>query len=75
MNTSETAIEPEKEKEEDQITNNSNNNESNNYTGNSLDSLISIAREKGFETEENKDYGAGPIDLVWNITMHPAYLR
>jgi hypothetical protein len=72
MNTSETAIEPEKEKEEDQITNNSNNNESNNDTGNSLDSLISIAREKGFETEENKDYGAGPIDLVWNITMHPA---
>ena len=42
-------------------------------TGNSskLEPLINIAKEKGFEIEQNKDYGAGPIDLVWNITTHP----
>src|SRR5205085_5421758 len=31
-----------------------------------------MAKEKGFEIEQNKDYGAGPIDLVWNIDIHPA---
>jgi hypothetical protein len=49
-----------------------NNNDDNNSVDNGLESFISIAREKGFEIEENKDYGAGPIDLVWNITTHPA---
>ena len=44
----------------------------NDNTDNSLEPLVTIAKEKGFETEENKDYGAGPIDLVWNITTHPA---
>jgi hypothetical protein len=43
--------------------------------GNGLDSLINIAREKGFGIEQNKDYGAGPIDLVWNITTHPALAK
>ena len=43
-----------------------------NNDDNGLESFITIAREKGFEIEENKDYGAGPIDLVWNITTHPA---
>jgi hypothetical protein len=38
----------------------------------SLEPLIDMAKEKGFETEQNKDYGAGPIDLVWNINIHPA---
>jgi hypothetical protein len=38
-----------------------------------LDLLINIAKEKGFEIEQqNKDYGAGPIDLVLNIEIHPA---
>ena len=70
--TSETAaIEPEKEKQV-QIRNSNNDKQNNNNTDNRLDSLISIAREKGFETQQNKDYGAGPIDLVWNITTHPA---
>src|SRR5215217_8380078 len=64
MARSETTIEREKEKES-QIRDDTNN-------GNQIDSLINIAREKGFEIEENKDYGAGPIDLVWNITIHPA---
>jgi hypothetical protein len=40
--------------------------------GSNLEPLIDIAKEKGFEIEQNKDYGAGPIDLVWNITTHPA---
>jgi hypothetical protein len=43
-----------------------------NVDNNGLESLITTAREKGFEIEENKDYGAGKIDLVWNITTHPA---
>jgi hypothetical protein len=38
-----------------------------------LDLLISMAKEKGFEIEEQKkDYGAGPVDLVLNIDVHPA---
>jgi hypothetical protein len=49
---------------------------SNNNSGDekvvSLEPLLNVAKEKGFETEQNKDYGAGPIDLVWNITTHPA---
>ena len=27
---------------------------------------------KGFEVEQDADFGAGPIDLVWNINVHPA---
>jgi hypothetical protein len=38
----------------------------------SLEPLIDMAKEKGFDTEQNKDYGAGPVDLVWNIDIHPA---
>ena len=49
-----------------------NNNNDNNNIANGLESLITIAKEKGFEIEENKDYGAGPIDLVLNINVHPA---
>jgi hypothetical protein len=41
-------------------------------TSNALDSLVSMGQEKGFEVEQNKDYGVGPIDLVWNINTHPA---
>jgi hypothetical protein len=38
----------------------------------SLGPLIDMAKEKGFEIEQDKDYGAGAIDLVWNISSHPA---
>ncbi len=31
-----------------------------------------MGQEKGFEVEQNKDYGFGIIDLVWNINTHPA---
>src|SRR5215217_3106298 len=37
-----------------------------------LDALISIAEERGFEVEENKDVGAGLIDVVFKINIHPS---
>jgi hypothetical protein len=39
---------------------------------NSLDFLSSIGKEIGFEVERNKDYGAGTIDVIWNMTVYPA---
>jgi hypothetical protein len=53
---------------QDQKTNSNNNS---NDVAVSLEPL-NIAKEKGFKIEQNKDYGFGPIDLVWNITTHPA---
>src|SRR5215207_7410156 len=38
----------------------------------SLDPLIGILEEKGFEVEQNKDSGAGQIDLVCKISIHPS---
>ncbi|MFL6459178.1 MAG: hypothetical protein ACJ71G_19690 [Nitrososphaeraceae archaeon] len=51
-----------------------NDGNSNNHTnGSGLDLLINMVKEKGFEIEQqNKDYGAGPIDLVMNIEIHSA---
>jgi hypothetical protein len=37
-----------------------------------LDALISLAEERGFEIEQNKDTGAGPVDLVFKINIHPS---
>lgn len=37
-----------------------------------LDRLVEAGEEKGFEIERGVDYGAGPIDVVWNINVHPA---
>ena len=37
-----------------------------------LDVLISLAEERGFEVEENKDLGAGLIDVVFKINIHPS---
>lgn len=34
--------------------------------------LVDSGHEKGFTVEEGKDYGAGPIDVVWKINIHPA---
>ena len=34
--------------------------------------LIEAGEEKGFEVEQDVDFGAGPIDAVWNINVHPA---
>jgi hypothetical protein len=35
-----------------------------------LDILISLAEEKGFEIEQNKDVGAGQVDVVFKINVH-----
>src|ERR671922_99008 len=37
-----------------------------------LDSLIEMGEKKGFEVKHDVDYGAGPINIVWNINVHPA---
>jgi hypothetical protein len=37
-----------------------------------LDALIGLAEERGFETEENKDTGAGQVDVVFRINIHPS---
>ena len=37
-----------------------------------LDSIIQTLEEKGFEIEQNKDYGAGTIDLVCKVSIHPS---
>ena len=31
-----------------------------------------LAEERGFEIEQNKDIGAGPVDLVFKINIHPS---
>src|SRR5215210_69483 len=37
-----------------------------------LERLIEAGEMKGFEVEQDTDFGAGPIDVVWNINVHPA---
>jgi hypothetical protein len=37
-----------------------------------LDKLVQAGKEKGFEIEQNVDYGAGPVDVVWNMNLHSA---
>lgn len=50
-----------------------NEKEINQNKGNAnLDTLIRLAEERGFELEENKDVGAGPIDVVFRINIHPS---
>ena len=34
--------------------------------------MIEAGEEKGFEVEQDVDYGAGPVDVVWNINVHRA---
>jgi hypothetical protein len=36
-----------------------------------IEVLMELGRQKGFEVEAGKDYGAGPIDVVWHIKIHP----
>ena len=38
----------------------------------SLDPLTKVLEEKGIEVEQNKDSGAGLIDLVCKISLHPS---
>jgi hypothetical protein len=37
-----------------------------------LDTLIRLAEERGFEVEKNKDVGAGLVDVVFKINIHPS---
>jgi hypothetical protein len=37
-----------------------------------LDTLIRLVEERGFEVEKNKDSGAGLIDLVCKVNVHPS---
>src|SRR5215208_7152112 len=37
-----------------------------------LDSLVQAGQEKGFQVEQHVDYGAGPIDVIWNVNVHSA---
>ena len=37
-----------------------------------LDPLIRTLKEKGFEVQQNKDFGAGQIDLLCKISIHPS---
>jgi hypothetical protein len=40
---------------------------------NSLGELAKMGKKYGFNSEIEKDYGFGPIDVVWNIKFHPAF--
>ena len=37
-----------------------------------IEVLMELGRQKGFDVEADKDYGAGPIDVVWHIKIHHA---
>jgi hypothetical protein len=37
-----------------------------------IEVLMELGRQKGFEVEAGKDYDAEPIDVVWHIKIHPA---
>jgi len=37
-----------------------------------LERLVEAGEEKGFEVEQDVDFGAGPIQVVWNINVHSA---
>jgi hypothetical protein len=36
-----------------------------------IEVMMELGRQKGFEVEAGRDYGAGPIDVVWHIKIHP----
>jgi hypothetical protein len=37
-----------------------------------LERLVEAGEEKGFEVEQDVDFGGGPVDVVWNINVHRA---
>jgi hypothetical protein len=37
-----------------------------------LNNLVQAGQERGFEVEQDVDYGAGPIDVIWSINLHSA---
>jgi hypothetical protein len=41
------------------------------FQDNMVPGLLKMSKKYGFKADVNKDYGFGPIDLVWNIRFHP----
>ncbi len=37
-----------------------------------VESIIQVGQQKGYEVEQNVDYGAGPLEVVWKINPHSA---
>ena len=37
-----------------------------------LDRFVEAGQEQGFKVDREVDYGAGPIDVVWNIQVDPS---
>jgi hypothetical protein len=37
-----------------------------------MNPILETGKDKGFEIVHGIDYGAGPIDVVWSINVHPA---
>jgi hypothetical protein len=37
-----------------------------------LNNLVQAGQERGFEVEQDVDYGAGLIDVIWSINLHSA---
>jgi hypothetical protein len=37
-----------------------------------MNRILEAGKDKGFEIVQGIDYGAGPIDVVWSINVHPA---
>jgi len=37
-----------------------------------MNRIVEAGKDKGFEIVQGIDYGAGPIDVVWSINVHPA---
>jgi hypothetical protein len=43
------------------------------FRSNNVAELAKIGKKYGIDSETEKDYGFGLIDLVWNIKFHPAF--
>jgi len=43
------------------------------FRSNNVAELAKIGKKYGIDSETDKDYGFGLIDLVWNIKFHPAF--
>lgn len=43
-----------------------------NGTSNSIHDIVKAGKDKGYSVQIGKDFGAGPIDAVWNINLHSA---
>jgi hypothetical protein len=46
------------------------NNKMADYQDAISESVANLGKDKGFEVEQNKDYGAGSIDVIWNINIY-----